>query len=120
MFADVSLWNLYGIYRLRNIHYTKPKCKNMRIFYSFVFLSGLYPWTSIMSHNCTANTKITTRDDFSYVCESTVGIAQGQEIVTDYHHYHYQLYGTSYRRNDLKSTWSFDCLCHRQVCIRIA
>merc|ERR1712223_65846 len=29
------------------------------------------------------------------------------------HHYHYQLYGTSYRRNDLKSTWSFDCLCKR-------
>lgn len=76
-------------------------------------LIGLYPWTSIMSHNCTANTKITTRDDFSYVCESTVFIAEGQEIVTDYHHYHYQLYGTSYRRNDLKSTWSFDCLCHR-------
>ena len=89
----------------------------MKIIYLFVFLSGLYPWTSIMSHNCTANTKITTRDDFSYVCESTVGIAQGQEIVTDYHHYHYQLYGTSYRRNDLKSTWSFDCLCHRQECI---
>ena len=68
-----------------------------------------------MSHNCTANTKITTRDDFSYVCESTVFIAEGQEIVTDYHHYHYQLYGTSYRRNDLKSTWSFDCLCHRYI-----
>ena len=38
---------------------------------------------------------------------------QGEEIVTSYHHYHYQLYGTGYRRLDLKNTWSFDCLCKR-------
>ena len=66
-----------------------------------------------MSHHCIANTKITTRDDFSYVCEATIFIPAGEEIVTNYHHYHYQMYGTSYRRNDLKSTWSFDCLCKR-------
>ena len=81
---------------------------------AFIFTStGLYPWTSLMSHHCIANTKITTRDDFSYVCESTLFIPAGEEIVTNYHHYHYQMYGTSYRRNDLKSTWSFDCLCKR-------
>ncbi len=28
-------------------------------------LIGLYPWTSLMSHHCTANTKITTTDDFT-------------------------------------------------------
>ena len=37
-------------------------------------LIGLYPWTSLMSHHCIANTKITTREDFSYVCEATVFI----------------------------------------------
>ena len=79
----------------------------------FMVIKGLYPWTSIMSHHCIANTKITTRDDFSYVCEATIVIPAGEEIVTNYHHYHYQLYGTSYRRHDLKSTWSFDCLCKR-------
>jgi len=76
-------------------------------------LIGLYPWTSLMSHHCTANTKITTREDFSYVCQSTVLIPAGEEIVTNYHHYHYQFYGTPYRRADLKSTWSFECICKR-------
>ena len=32
-----------------------------------------------MSHNCVANTKITTREDFSYVCEATVFIPAGEE-----------------------------------------
>jgi len=76
-------------------------------------LIGLYPWTSLMSHHCTANTKITTREDFSYVCQSTVLIPAGEEIVTNYHHYHYQFYGTPYRRTDLKSTWTFECICKR-------
>ena len=76
-------------------------------------ITGLYPWTSLMSHHCVANTKITTREDFSYVCEATVLIPAGEEIVTNYHHYHYQFYGTPYRRADLKNTWSFDCLCPR-------
>jgi len=76
-------------------------------------LIGLYPWTSLMSHHCTANTKITTREDFSYVCTSTVLIPAGEEIVTNYHHYHYQFYGTPYRRSDLKGTWSFECICKR-------
>jgi len=76
-------------------------------------LIGLYPWTSLMSHNCIANTKITTREDFSYVCQATVLIPAGEEIVTNYHHYHYQFYGTPYRRADLKNTWSFECLCSR-------
>jgi hypothetical protein len=30
------------------------------------------------------------REDFSYVCESTVNIKAGEEIITNYHHYHYQ------------------------------
>ena len=33
--------------------------------------------------------------------------------MTNYHHYHYQFYGHQYRRNDLKSTWSFECTCPR-------
>ena len=33
--------------------------------------------------------------------------------MTSYHHYHYQFYGTAYRRADLRSTWSFDCACPR-------
>ena len=49
-----------------------------------IYFSGLYPWTSLMSHHCTANTKITTREDFSYVCTSTVLIPAGEEIVTNY------------------------------------
>ena len=27
-------------------------------------LIGLYPWTSLMSHHCIANTKIATKEDF--------------------------------------------------------
>ena len=66
-----------------------------------------------MSHCCVPNTKIITRDDFSYVCEATGHIPAGTEIVTSYHHYYYHLYGTSYRRLDLSNTWSFDCVCYR-------
>ena len=54
-----------------------------------LYLSGLYPWTSLMSHHCTANTKITTREDFSYVCTSTVLIPAGEEIVTNYVRVHH-------------------------------
>ena len=50
-----------------------------------------------MSHCCVPNIKISTKDDFSYVCESTVSIKKGDEIVTSYHHYYYHLYGTMYR-----------------------
>ncbi len=52
-------------------------------------------------------------DAFRYVCEATTFIPEGEEIVTSYHHYHYQLYGTDYRRKDLRSTWNFDCCCKR-------
>ncbi|XP_023348143.1 protein msta isoform X2 [Eurytemora carolleeae] len=76
-------------------------------------LIGLYPWTSLMSHACIPNVKIITRDDFSYVCEATVPIAAGSEIVTSYHHYYFHLFGTMYRRLDIKKTWSFDCICQR-------
>jgi len=76
-------------------------------------LIGLYPWTSLMSHCCVPNIKISTKDDFSYVCESTVSIKKGDEIVTSYHHYYYHLYGTMYRRSDIRRTWKFDCICHR-------
>ena len=89
------------------------KSKITFIFKTGTLLLGLYPWTSLMSHNCIANTKITTREDFSYVCEATIPIKAGEEIVTNYHHYHYQFYGTPYRRADLKGTWSFDCVCSR-------
>ena len=54
-----------------------------------IYFSGLYPWTSLMSHHCTANTKITTREDFSYVCTSTVLIPAGEEIVTNYVRVHH-------------------------------
>ena len=75
--------------------------------------AGLYPWTSLISHCCVPNVKIITRDDFSYICEATSPIAGGTEIVTSYHHYYYHLFGTMYRRADIKHTWSFDCICHR-------
>lgn len=76
-------------------------------------LIGLYPWTSLMSHACVPNVKIITRDDFSYICEATVPIDHSKEIVTSYHHYYYHLFGTMYRRADIKHTWCFDCICHR-------
>jgi hypothetical protein len=37
------------------------------------------------------------RDDFSYVCEATVPIKAGSEILTSYHHYYFHLFGTMYR-----------------------
>ena len=76
-------------------------------------LIGLYPWTSLISHCCVPNVKIITRDDFSYISEATSKIPEGSEIVTSYHHYYYHLFGTMYRRADIKHTWSFDCICHR-------
>lgn len=76
-------------------------------------LIGLYPWTSLMSHACVPTVKIITRDDFSYVCEATVLIKQKTEVLTSYHHYYYHLFGTMYRRADIKHTWCFDCICHR-------
>ncbi len=76
-------------------------------------LIGLYPWTSLMSHSCVPNTRIATSEDFGYVCQAATRIPEGAEIVTSYHHYHYQFYGTLYRRRDLRATWSFTCACRR-------
>ena len=86
--------------------------------FSFLLVAGLYPWTSLISHCCVPNVKIITRwapalnafllfcplidfsnlrDDFSYISEATVGIPEGNEVVTSYHHYYYHLFGTMYR-----------------------
>ena len=70
-------------------------------------ISGLYPWTSLMSHCCVPNIKIVTKPDFSYIVESLVDIPKGSEIVTSYHHYYYHLFGS------LKTYihgWDFDWL----------
>ena len=39
-------------------------------------LMGLYPCKTLMSHHCSANTKITTHKAFSYVCHATTVIKQ--------------------------------------------
>ena len=76
-------------------------------------LTGLYPWTSLLSHSCRPNIKIVTKPDFSYICSAVIDIGQGSEIVTSYHHYYYHLYGTNNRREHIRNNWKFDCTCSR-------
>ena len=40
-------------------------------------------------------------------------IKKGEELTTNYLHYHYHFFGLSYRRPELSEFWHFKCNCHR-------
>ena len=78
-----------------------------------VNVSGLYPWTSLISHCCVPNVKIITRDDFSYISEATVNITEGTVDI---------LNGTRLRANGAKSVdqllkLEFDHMCRLSISI---
>ena len=60
-------------------------------------LQGLFPITSIINHSCTANTICFATDGFRFTCRAVTDIKMGEELTTNYLHYHYHFYGLSYR-----------------------
>ena len=78
-----------------------------------VDLQGLFPITSILNHSCAANTICFARDDFTFSCRAVTDVKKGEELTTNYLHYHYHFFGLSYRRPELKAFWHFDCSCRR-------
>ena len=78
-----------------------------------VDLQGLFPITSILNHSCTANTICFARDDFTFCCRAVTDVKKGEELTTNYLHYHYHFFGLSYRRPELKAFWHFECTCRR-------
>jgi len=78
-----------------------------------VDLQGLFPITSIINHSCSANTICFARDNFTFSCRAVVNIKKGEELTTNYLHYHYHFFGLSYRRPELSEFWHFKCNCRR-------
>jgi len=78
-----------------------------------VDIQGLFPITSILNHSCSANTICYARDDFTFTCRAVTDIKRGEELTTNYLHYHYHFFGLSYRGPELKSFWHFQCDCRR-------
>jgi len=78
-----------------------------------VDLQGLFPITSILNHACTANTLCYATNDFTFVCKAVTDIRKGEELSTNYLHYHYHFFGLTYRNPELSSFWHFNCDCRR-------
>lgn len=78
-----------------------------------VDICGLYPITSILNHSCTSNTICYAQDDFTFACRAVVPIKAGEELTTNYLHYHYSFFGQSYRVPELAEHWYFRCRCAR-------
>ena len=57
----------------------------------------MFPITSIINHSCTANTICFAADGFRFTCRAVIDIKAGEELTTNYLHYHYHFYGLSYR-----------------------
>ena len=78
-----------------------------------VDIQGLFPTTSIINHSCQPSTLCFATEDFSMVCRALVDIKAGEEITTNYLYYQYQMFGLSYRAEELQSYWHFQCECGR-------
>lgn len=76
-------------------------------------LQGLFPITSILNHSCTSNTLCYATDDFTFVCRAVTDIDRGEELTTNYLHFHYHFFGLTYRISELSSHWHFQCSCRR-------
>ena len=68
---------------------------------------------SILNHSCTSNTLCYAKDDFTFACRAVVPIKKGEELTTNYLHYHYHFFGGSYRGVELSDNWYFQCRCDR-------
>jgi len=71
---------------------------------------GVYLKTSIMSHNCMANTKTILNEDLTVDVRAVVAIPQGTEISKAYVS---SLETTQLRQEKLKQGWYFTCSCLR-------
>ena len=78
-----------------------------------VDIQGLFPTTSIINHSCQPSTICFATEDFSMACRAVVDIKAGEEITTNYLYYQYQMFGLSYRAEELQSYWHFQCECPR-------
>ncbi|CAB4062320.1 SMYD [Lepeophtheirus salmonis] len=76
-------------------------------------IQGVYPITSILNHSCTGNTLCYALEDYTFVCRAVTSIKRGEELTTNYLHYHYHFFGSSYRLKDCASFWHFRCSCKR-------
>ena len=52
-------------------------------------------------------------DFFRFTCRAVTDIKRGDELTTNYLHYHYHFYGLSYRSHELSQFWHFNCTCRR-------
>ena len=100
-FTEEEVNHVIGSLEVNAFEVTSPDCGRGR---------GVYPLTSLMSHNCISNARYIIHDDFHVEVRATTAIKTGQEI-TD--HYVTPLNGTAYRRTHLKDGWFFDCECDR-------
>jgi len=78
-----------------------------------VDIQGLFPIMSILNHSCTSNTLCYAKDDFTFACRAVMPIKKGEELTTNYLHYHYHFFGGSYRCGELRDNWYFQCRCER-------
>ena len=78
-----------------------------------VDIQGLFPLTSVLNHSCSSNVICFATDGFRFGCRAVVDIKQGEELTTNYLHYHYHFYGGSYRLQELRQFWHFNCTCKR-------
>ena len=76
-------------------------------------IQGLFPVTSILNHTCSSNTLCYASDGYKFTCRAVVDIKKGEELTTNYLHYHYHFYGLSYRSAELSKYWHFRCTCSR-------
>lgn len=72
---------------------------------------AVYPTASLLKHDCVANTKYSIQgENFQLILITTVPIAKGEAITTSYSEI---LWGTLARRQHIRDTKYFDCVCQR-------
>ena len=72
---------------------------------------GVFPVTSLMSHDCAPNTRMAMDgDSCSNRCVASRNVAAGSQLTTAYVHLHLC---TSLRRARLRDDWFFECTCER-------
>ncbi|CAG7817876.1 unnamed protein product [Allacma fusca] len=75
-----------------------------------VEICGIYPNVCLMAHDCISNTHHSVTEDYRMVVRASVPIKKGEMITTVYTH---TLDGTLERRQYIKESKFFDCVCKR-------
>ena len=78
-----------------------------------VHLQGLFPTASILNHSCSANTSFFPSDNYVFACRAVQNIEKGEELTTNYLHFQYHYFGSTYRQHQLEKVWHFKCDCLR-------